>query len=312
MIASSEMNWRRAQNWALISGLWECDGSNAHYLGPRGGVAPVGVALTDIRAPDSTVSATVTFETLGSASRDASAGVVLGYAGQEARYLTVSLGGWEAAYSLGEYVPAFGWRAVAKYGSLDNLRPDHPYRLEVAQRGQKVALLVDDVRIFEHVLSAPLPGSQLGLFAWGADHVWFRDVQVLESKPKLFVAMPFADRLAPLYEEVIRPRAETEGFEVVRIDEVARPGIFFHDIQHAIADSTAMVAEISAPNSNVFYELGYAHALNKPTILLAQRGQELPFDIRSYRVIFYDDTIGGKPALEETLGRHLAAILHEG
>jgi hypothetical protein len=170
---------------------------------------------------------------------------------------------------------------------------------------------VDEVRVFEHVLSAPLPGSQVGLFAWGADRVWFRDVQVMESKPKLFVAMPFLDRLAPLYEDVIRPRAETEGFEVVRIDEMARPGIIFHDIQHEIADATAVVAEISAPNSNVFYELGYAHALNKPTILLAQRGQELPFDIRSYRVIFYDDTIAGKPALEDTLVRHLSAIREE-
>ena len=32
--------------------------------------------------------------------------------------------------------------------------------------------------------------------------------------------------------------------------------------------------------------------MNKPTILLAKKGEELPFDIRSYRVIFYDDTIG--------------------
>ena len=55
----------------------------------------------------------------------------------------------------------------------------------------------------------------------------------------------------------------------------------------------------------------YAHALNKPTILLAQRGKELPFDIRSYRVIFYDDSIGGKPALERNLQKHLEAILRE-
>jgi len=38
------------------------------------------------------------------------------------------------------------------------------------------------------------------------------------------------------------------------------------------------------------YGHAHARALNKPTILLARRGRELPFDIRSYRVIFYDDT----------------------
>lgn len=52
-----------------------------------------------------------------------------------------------------------------------------------------------------------------------------------------------------------------------------------------------------------------AHALNKPTILLAQRGKQLPFDIRSYRVIFYDDTIGGKSLVEEQLRKHFRSIL---
>ena len=59
------------------------------------------------------------------------------------------------------------------------------------------------------------------------------------------------------------------------------------------------------------YELGYAHALNKPTVLLARRGADLPFDIRSYRVVFYDDTIGGKPEVERNLEVHLKAILKE-
>ena len=63
-------------------------------------------------------------------------------------------------------------------------------------------------------------------------------------------------------------------------------------------------------NANVFYELGFAHALDKPTILLANRGDtELPFDVSSYRVIFYDDNIGGKRDVEETLRKHLHEVL---
>jgi nucleoside 2-deoxyribosyltransferase len=110
---------------------------------------------------------------------------------------------------------------------------------------------------------------------------------------------------------VIYPRAEALGLNVVRIDEVAGPGIVFEDIKRQIAEAKIVIAEITAPNQNVFYELGYAHALNKPTILLAQRGKELPFDIRSYRVIFYDDSIGGKPTLERSLQKHLEAILRD-
>jgi hypothetical protein len=35
----------------------------------------------------------------------------------------------------------------------------------------------------------------------------------------------------------------------------------------------------------------------------------LPFDIRSYRVIFNNDSIGGKPLAERTLREHLHSIL---
>jgi nucleoside 2-deoxyribosyltransferase len=57
------------------------------------------------------------------------------------------------------------------------------------------------------------------------------------------------------------------------------------------------------------YELGYAHALQKPTILLANRQiEKLPFDISGYRVIFYDDTIGGKRGIEGLLERYLEDI----
>jgi nucleoside 2-deoxyribosyltransferase len=49
--------------------------------------------------------------------------------------------------------------------------------------------------------------------------------------------------------------------------------------------STVVVAEITPVNANVFYELGYAHALGKQTILLAERGRTLPFDVSGYRCI---------------------------
>ena len=71
------------------------------------------------------------------------------------------------------------------------------------------------------------------------------------------------------------------------------------------------MAEITPPNQNVFYELSYAHALAKPTILLAERGKQLPFDISGYRVLFYDNTIGGKTQVEDGLKKHLTAILRE-
>ena len=72
-----------------------------------------------------------------------------------------------------------------------------------------------------------------------------------------------------------------------------------------------VIADITPVNQNVFYELGYAHALGKPTILLAERGKEFPFDVRGYRVLMYDNTIAGKGQVMEGLQKHLKAILQE-
>jgi len=120
--------------------------------------------------------------------------------------------------------------------------------------------------------------------------------------------MQFAEPYDTFYREVIQRQAEAAGFDVVRIDEKAGPGVIFQDIQREIEQAEIVIAEITPANPNVFYELGYAHALGKPTILLAQRDSELPFDIRSFRVVFYNDTIGGKVEVERSLRRHLEAI----
>jgi hypothetical protein len=41
-------------------------------------------------------------------------------------------------------------------------------------------------------------------------------------------------------------------------------------------------------NANVFYELGLAHAIGKPVILISEKIDDVPFDLRNYRVITYD------------------------
>jgi len=91
---------------------------------------------------------------------------------------------------------------------------------------------------------------------------------------------------------------------------VYRPGVILQDIIRGIVESDVIVADITpTENPNVFYELGYAHALQKPTILLANRQiEKLPFDVSGYRVIFYDDTIGVKRDIEGTLEKHLESI----
>lgn len=169
-------------------------------------------------------------------------------------------------------------------------------------------MLVDDVPVLQHLLSHPLEGRQVGLIAAGDQEVSFSDFNVWRGRPRAFVVMQFAEPYDTFYREVIQNQAEAAGFEVVRMDERAGPGVIFQDMQREIEQSDIVIAEITPANPNVFYELGYAHALGKPTILLARREAELPFDIRSFRVVFYNDTIGGKTEVERNLQRHLGAI----
>lgn len=301
-------------NWAAIAGVWEFEGAKALYKGPTGDAGlPYGVALSDVQLRDGVVQAKVSFTPEGSTNklRDTTAGVILGFQSESAEYVMAQLGAYDRAYVISEYTPPVGWTALATAGSIVNLRSDHPYSLLVTQIGQKIKVVVDNVPVFDHVLQRPFPGNQVGLFAWGKTPILFEETMAQRQRPRAFVAMPFMEPFDTLYREVIRREAEELSFEVVRIDEVTGPGIIFEDIKRQIEEAKVVIAEITAPNQNVFYELGYAHALKKPTVLLAQRGKELPLDIRSYRVIFYEDTIGGKPAVEKDLRKHLRAILRD-
>lgn len=236
------------------------------------------------------------------------AGIVLGYRSPEQRYVFVQLGASNSAYSVGEYVSGFGWRPLVTSGQIDNLRADREYVLQVNLTGQNLRVLLDSVPVIEYLLSSPLEGRQVGLIAAGNQQIDFSAFAVDTGRPKAFVVMQFAEPYDTFYKEVIQQMATSAGFDVIRIDEKAGPGVIFQDIQREIEDSDVVIAEITPTNPNVFYELGYAHALKKPTILLAQRGAELPFDIRSFRVVFYNDTIGGKAEVERNLQSHLEAI----
>ena len=170
---------------------------------------------------------------------------------------------------------------------------------------------VDGIRVLDHVLEAPLPNGQLGLFAWGSEPIGFSNVSVNEEPGKVFVVMKFSDPYHELYRDVIQPVIRHFGLEAHHAGEVVGPGLILEDIIHDIKEAKIVVAEITEQNENVFYELGYAHALKKPTILLAENEKKLPFDVSGYRCLFYENSIGGKAKVEEGLRKHLQAILHE-
>jgi hypothetical protein len=295
----------RPKSWAALAGRWNFETETIVYEGPATPDAtPYGLAVSDLRSRESDLEVGIQFSDLS----EASAGLVLGFHSDRATYVIPQLGGYSEAYAIAAYDPGVAWRRLIAAGSIQNLRPGRVYRLSVAQRGQRIRMSVDEVQVFDHVLGSPLEGNQIGLYAWGTKRVDFSELTVRRGLPTAFVAMPFAEPFDALYRSVIEP-ACAGRFQLVRMDQRVGPGMVFEEMKREIEDANVVIAEITAANQNVFYEIGYAHALNKPTVFLAKRGTELPFDIRGYRVIFYDDSIGGKPVLDEQLAKHLQAIL---
>jgi hypothetical protein len=55
-----------------------------------------------------------------------------------------------------------------------------------------------------------------------------------------------------------------------------------------IRDARLVLADVSGRNANVLYELGLAHALAKPAIILSASIADVPFDLKNLRVLDYD------------------------
>jgi hypothetical protein len=289
--------------WAPLFGKWEQAGNALTYTGqptPK----DFGILLSDVRTRRGTAEVTLNVGDSTSSGR-----VLLGYSARTQQCVTAGLVAYGAAYFFDTFSLREGWRALTTSGQDSNITPGRDYRLRVTFAGERLDLFVDGIQVLTHHLAEPLEGEQLGLFGYGPGSVTFSALSVEVQRPKAFVVMQFGDRYDSLWKEVIEKVAEDAGFEPIRADDVFKPGIVLQDIIQEIATSEVVIAEITPANPNVFYELGYAHALGKATILLAERNnKDLPFDIRSYRVIFYDDTIAGKTGVETALRKHLANV----
>jgi Restriction endonuclease len=103
----------------------------------------------------------------------------------------------------------------------------------------------------------------------------------MNRPPRIFVLMPFAEAFVDVYVLGIRESAEKLGYIVERADDIEHNGDILEVIYDRIRSADAVVADTTHCDPNVFYEIGYAHALGRPTILITRAGEILPFDLQS-------------------------------
>ena len=126
-----------------------------------------------------------------------------------------------------------------------------------------------------------------------------------------FVVMPFAPPLGNHYALIYEPAIEKAGLKPVRADdEIFATGKIMDQIWEGVNTAKVLVAELTSRNPNVFYELGLAHALHKPVILISSNEEDVPFDVRHIRVIYYDksDPFWGNKLIEKVAENILSAL----
>lgn len=121
------------------------------------------------------------------------------------------------------------------------------------------------------------------------------------TTPRVFVLMPFDPEFQSIFEDLIRPALEDAGYEVARADSFQDQQNILRDIIYGLAKADLVIADLTTLNPNVFYELGLCHGLRIPTVLMAQSMDEVPFDLRSYKIQIYDTRFDKIHKLKQTL-----------
>lgn len=111
---------------------------------------------------------------------------------------------------------------------------------------------------------------------------------VKKNNGSCFVLMPFSEPFNTYYKSIIKPAVNNAKLDSLRGDSLFRPSPIMADIWQMIQDAKILVAELTGKNPNVFYELGLAHAIGKPVVLLSETMEDVPFDLQSLRSIIYD------------------------
>jgi len=121
-----------------------------------------------------------------------------------------------------------------------------------------------------------------------------QDVSQRTSKKTCFVIAPIGDsddlvrtRSDQVFKYIIAPAATACGYEPLRADQIPKPGIITSQVIQHLMDDPLVIADLTGPNANVFYELAIRHAFQKPVVQIIDDAQAIPFDVASSRTIKY-------------------------
>ncbi|WP_409289641.1 hypothetical protein [Peribacillus sp. SCS-37] len=111
---------------------------------------------------------------------------------------------------------------------------------------------------------------------------------LIVDKKSVFVLTSFIEAEMTVYKE-LKSICESVGLKCSRSDEEYISGDILPHILRRISQARLIIANLDGRNPNVYYELGIAHALDKPTILISKSDNNIPFDLSSKNIIIYEN-----------------------
>lgn len=127
-----------------------------------------------------------------------------------------------------------------------------------------------------------------------------------------FIIMPYGGPFDRYYEKIYAPAVMDAGLRPKRADSIFASGAILTDVWQFTKSAKLLLADMTGHNPNVFYELGLAHAIAKPVVLVAPSIEDVPFDLRGLRVITYDkDNESWGSDLRSSIKRALSETLRD-
>lgn len=265
--------------------------------------APDGIVLFEDMISNGLIEATVEFEKF---DKGDFAQIVFNYQ-NDFYYMSAGIANLQAKYEF-NFVNV-NLNTIYATGFIDEL-PINKFDIKLHLIGSFLELYINGIKVLTSAIPFLVNCTQVGIWVKSKGKVTINDFKTDYMRPEIFIVSQFGGDYDILYNEVIKPVCEELKYNPIRGDEVVSCTLILNDIITSIRNSAIVIADITPDNPNVFYEVGYAHALNKPTILLCEKAirDKLPFDVSGFRTIFYDNSIGGKRKVEEKLKKYLQNI----
>jgi hypothetical protein len=102
-----------------------------------------------------------------------------------------------------------------------------------------------------------------------------------------FLVMPFSYAWSNDVHKILAGACKALSVQAVRGDDVFTPTDILVDIWRSLNTADFVIADITGRNPNVLYELGIAHTLAKPVLIISKNAGDIPIDLSTRRVILY-------------------------